>query len=61
MKHTNESMFWVMTAGALWPTTVLAEETTAATGGYAATDYVWFTIIGLILVFGAYDTFFRTP
>jgi hypothetical protein len=48
-------------ASMLWPVTVFAEETTAATGGYAATDYVWFTIIGLILVFGAYDTFFRTP
>lgn len=61
MKRTQESALWMLGASMLWPVTVFAEETTAATGGYAATDYVWFTIIGLILVFGAYDTFFRTP
>lgn len=28
-------------------------------GGYDAMAYVWFTLIGIILVWGVYDSFFR--
>ncbi|MEW6544872.1 MAG: hypothetical protein AB1411_14840 [Nitrospirota bacterium] len=60
MKQPKESTFSIMTAGAFWPTAALAEEAVKApSGGYAAGDYVWFTVIGLILVYGVYDTFFK--
>jgi hypothetical protein len=61
MNRTKESAFWVLAAGSLWPTMALAEETTAAGGGYAASDFVWFTVIGLVLAYGVYDSFFKTP
>ncbi len=61
MNRAEESVFWIMAAGSLWPTMALAEETTVSTGGYGSTDYAWFTVIGLILAYGVYDTFFKTP
>ncbi len=60
MKHMKESAFSVMLAGSLWPSASFAEEA-AKTTGYSGSDYIWFTAIGLILVYGAYDTFFKTP
>lgn len=61
MKRMEESALLIM-AGAVWPGVAFAEEAgKPAAGGYGGTDYVWFAVIGLILVYGAYDTFFRTP
>lgn len=62
MQRGKESAFVIMMAGALWPTAALAEEAAkVSSGGYGASDYVWLTAIGLILVYGVYDTFFKTP
>jgi hypothetical protein len=62
MKHKEESAFWILAAGSFAPATALAEEgVTAAAGGYGASDYVWFTVIAVILLYGTYDTFFKTP
>lgn len=60
MKRMEESALLIM-AGAVWPGAAFAEEAAKPAGGYGGTDYVWFTVIGLILVYGVYDTFFRTP
>ncbi|MBM4121234.1 MAG: hypothetical protein FJ249_01400 [Nitrospira sp.] len=60
MKQLEPSTFSIMAAGLLWPAAALAEEAAKApAGGYAAGDYVWFTLIGLILVYGVYDSFFK--
>ena len=56
----EESALLIM-AGAVWPGVAFAEEAGAPAGGYSGTDYVWFAVVGLILVYGAYDTFFKTP
>jgi hypothetical protein len=56
----EESALLIM-AGAVWPGVAFAEETVKPAGSYAASDYVWFSVIGIILVYGAYDTFFKTP
>ena len=61
MKRAEETAFGIMMASACWPTAAFAEEAGKPSGGYAASDYVWFFMIGLILVYGAYDTFFITP
>ena len=40
----------------------LANEATPAEGGgdpYAAIYYIWYALIGIILVWGVYDSFFR--
>jgi hypothetical protein len=60
MPRGKESVFVILAAGSLWPTALFAEESAKATG-YSGADYIWFTVIGLILVYGAYDTFFKTP
>jgi len=39
-------------------TLALAEEKPAG-GGYEATAYVWFALIGFIILWGVYDSFFR--
>lgn len=59
MKRADESVFWIMAAGSFWPTRVLAEEAAKAPGGYGSTDYVWFSVIAVILIYGVYDTFFK--
>ncbi|MBI4400511.1 MAG: hypothetical protein HY581_02625 [Nitrospirae bacterium] len=62
MERGKESAFVIMMAGSIWPTAVFAEESSkVSAGGYGAADYVWFTVIGLILVYGVYDSFFKTP
>lgn len=62
MKQLKESTFSIMAAGAFWPAAALAEEAVKVPSGrYAAGDYVWFTVIGLIVVYGVYDTFFKVP
>lgn len=62
MKQLKESPFSIMAAGTFWPAVALAEEAAKApSGGYAAGDYVWFIVIGLILAYGAYDSFFKAP
>lgn len=60
MRRGAESAFFVLAASSLWPTALFAEET-AKTTGYGGSDYIWFAVIGLILVYGAYDTFFMRP
>jgi hypothetical protein len=42
-------------------TVAIAEEAAAegAGGGYEATAYVWFALIGIIVVYGIYDAFFK--
>ena len=60
MKYVNQSVCSIMLAGSLWPTALFAEEA-AKTTGYSGSDYIWLMVIGLILVYGAYDTFFKTP
>lgn len=42
----------------LMPAAALAEEAAKAPG-YGGADYGWFIIIGLILVYGVYDTFLK--
>ena len=62
MKQPERSTFSIMATGMFWPASALAEEASKAhAGGYAAGDYVWFTVIGLVLVYGVYDSFFKTP
>jgi hypothetical protein len=61
MKRTEESAFWAMAAGSLWPAAAWAEEAATAAHGYAASDYIWFGLIAIILAYGTYDTFFKTP
>jgi hypothetical protein len=62
MKQLEQSTFLILAAGMFWPAAAVAEETAKApAGGYAAGDYVWFTVIGLVLVYGVYDSFFKTP
>ena len=62
MKPRGESAFWIMAAGLLWPSMALAEEATQApSAGYSSTDYVWFFFIAVVLAYGVYDTFFKTP
>ena len=36
-----------------------AEEKHEAAGGYDSMAYVWFAMIGIIVVWGVYDSFFR--
>jgi hypothetical protein len=59
MKAREELLVLTM-AGSLWPAAAFAEEA-AKPAGYGSTDYVWFFVIGAILVYGVYDTFFKTP
>lgn len=59
MKPREELLVLTM-AGTLWPVVAVAEEAAKPTG-YASTDYVWFFVIGAILVYGVYDSFFKTP
>ena len=59
MKAREELLVLTM-AGSLWPAAAFAEEA-AKPAGYASSDYVWFFVIGAILVFGVCDTFFKTP
>jgi hypothetical protein len=59
MKAREELLVLTM-AGSLWPAIAVAEEA-AKPAGYSSTDYVWFFVIGAILVYGVYDTFFKTP
>lgn len=42
-------------------TFALAEEVKAegGGGGYEATAYVWFALIGIIVAYGIYDAFFK--
>jgi hypothetical protein len=41
-------------------TLALAEEAKPeGGGGYEATAYVWFALIGIIVIYGIYDAFFR--
>lgn len=61
MRQPDESVFVIMMGGLMWPVTALAEETVKPAGSYAASDYVWFSVIGIILAYGMYDTFFKTP
>ena len=63
MKRAEETAFGIMMASACWPAAAFAEEAGKPSGGYAASDYdyVWFFMIGLILVYGVYDTVFITP
>lgn len=37
----------------------LAEEAKAAEDPYQAMYYIWYALIGIILVWGVYDSFFR--
>lgn len=50
---------WTATMAGLAPVAALAEEAPKAGGGYGGADYGWFIIIGLILVYGVYDTFLK--
>ena len=59
MKAREELLVLTM-AGLLWPVVALAEET-AKPAGYSSSDYVWFTAIGLILLYGVYNAFLKTP
>jgi hypothetical protein len=60
MKQPERSTFSIMATGMFWPASALAEEAVKApAGGYAAGDYVWFAVIGLVLAYGVYDTFFK--
>ena len=59
MKAREELLVLTM-AGSLWPVVALAEET-AKPAGYSGSDYVWFFVIATVLVYGVYDTFFKTP
>ncbi len=61
MRGGEESLFAIMAASVLWPAVALAEEPAKAAGKYGGSDYLWFGMIGLILVYGVYDTFFKTP
>lgn len=56
----REEMLVLTMAGSLWPVAAFAEEA-AKPAGYGSTDYVWFFIIGVILVYGVYDSFFKAP
>ena len=59
MKAREELLVLTM-AGTLWPVVAFAEEA-ARPAGYSGGDYLWFFIIGAILVYGVPDTFFKTP
>jgi hypothetical protein len=62
MKRMEESsLLLFMAGGVFWPHAALAEEAAKAPGSYGSTDYVWFTVIAGILIYGVYDTFFKTP
>lgn len=61
MKYSEESASVILAASMLWPVMALAEEPAKEAGRYGGSDYIWFTMIGLILLYGVYDTFFKTP
>ncbi len=61
MKRMEESIFWIMAASLIWPAAVSAEETVKAVSGYGGSDYVWFAVIAIVLGYGVYDTFLKTP
>ena len=56
----REELFVLTMAGTLWPVVTFAEEA-AKPAGYASSDYVWFFVIGAILVYGVYDSFIKAP
>lgn len=56
----REEMLVLSMAGSLWPVVAFAEEA-AKTDGYSSSDYVWFFIIGAVLVYGVYDSFIKAP
>jgi hypothetical protein len=60
MMKAREEMLVLTMAGTLWPVVAFAEEA-AKPAGYSGSDYLWFTIIGVILVYGVYDSFIKTP
>jgi hypothetical protein len=60
MMKAREEMLVLTMAGTLWPVVAFAEEA-AKPAGYGGSDYLWFTIIGVILVYGVYDSFIKTP
>lgn len=61
MRRLEESAFRIMAGSVMWPTAVFAEESSKVQTGYSGSDYLWFSIIAIVLVYGVYDTFFKTP
>jgi hypothetical protein len=58
MKQRDELLVLTM-AGSLWPTLAVAEEAAKPSAGYGGTDYIWFTVIAVVLLYGIYDTFLK--
>jgi hypothetical protein len=58
MQDVRRTAGWVAGLSATGPVMALAEEAPKAQG-YGGADYVWFITIGLILLYGVYDTFLK--
>jgi hypothetical protein len=61
MKRIDESSLWIMAGSLMWPMAAFADETAKLPAGYSGADYGWFAAIAVVLVYGVYDTFFKTP